>query len=102
MFKFLLLLMFVVFGTIFLLGGLTFLKLFRRVQDIRRQFSNAAQESQGTGRQGAGTRGQGGQGRNGQTVYNAEGVGDPRTHADRKKKIFPKDEGEYVDFVEEK
>lgn len=102
MFKFLLLFMLLVFGTIFLLGGLTFLKLFRRVQDIRRQFNNAAQGKPGTGRQGTGSRGHDGSGRNGQTVYNAEGVGDPRTHADRNKKIFPKDEGEYVDFVEEK
>lgn len=97
MFKFLLLLMLMVFGVIFLLGGLTFMKLFRRVQDIKEQFTNAAQGTR-NGRDGGDSRG----GRGEQTVYNADGVGDSRTHAERSKKIFPKDEGEYVDFIEEK
>ena len=60
------------FLLIFLLGGVTFMKLFRRVQNIQRQFNGGdAQQKR-------------------------------RAHAERNKKIIPKDEGEYVEYEEEK
>lgn len=91
MFKFLILSLLVVFLVIFMLGGLTFVTLFRKVRNINRQFGNAT----GTGTQQRSRHG-------GKTYGNAEGVSDPRTQDRRNRKIIPKDEGEYVDFVEEK
>ena len=77
-----------IFGIVFLLGGLTVFKVLRRIQDIKQQFNNAGRQGQQGHRKANGN--------------NAEGVSDSRSHADRNKKIIPKDEGEYVDFVEEK
>lgn len=84
MFKFLLLFSLMFFLVIFLLGGFTFMKLFGRVRDLNRQFG------------GADTRRR--QSRPGTNGSNGAGVYDPRNHADRNKKIIPKDEGEYVDY----
>lgn len=73
------------FLLIFLLGGVTFMKLFRRVQNIQRQF-NGGDAQQKRKRHD----------------YSGEGIYDPRAHAERNKKIIPKDEGEYVEYEEEK
>ena len=81
MFKFLLLFSLMFFLVIFLLGGFTFMKLFGRVRNLNRQFG------------GTDTRR-----RQSRPGTNGAGVYDPRGHADRNKKIIPKDEGEYVDY----
>ena len=88
--------MLMIFGIVFLLGGLTVFKVLRRIQDIKQQFNNAGRQ----GRQGH--RKTNGNNAYDNSSYNAEGISDSRSHADRNKKIIPKDEGEYVDFVEEK
>ena len=85
-----------IFGIVFLLGGLTVFKVLRRIQDIKQQFNNAGRH----GKQGH--RKTNGNNAYDNSSYNAEGISDSRSHADRNKKIIPKDEGEYVDFVEEK
>lgn len=85
-----------IFGIVFLLGGLTVFKVLRRIQDIKQQFNNAGRHGQ------QGHRKTNGNNAYGNSSYNAEGISDSRSHADRNKKIIPKDEGEYVDFVEEK
>ena len=90
MFKFLILSTLVVFLVIFMLGGLTFVTLFRKVKNMNRQFGQGGGASTQRARHG------------GRTHSNAEGVSDPRTQDRRNRKIIPKDEGEYVDFVEEK
>ena len=95
-----------IFGIVFLLGGLTVSKVLRRIQDIKQQFNNAGRHGQQGHRK---TNGNNAYGNNAydnnaydNSSYNAEGISDSRSHADRNKKIIPKDEGEYVDFVEEK
>ena len=90
-----------IFVIVFLLGGLTVFKVLRRIQDIKQQFNNAGRQ----GQQGhIKTNGNNAYGNSAydNSSYNAEGISDSRSHADRNKKIIPKDEGEYVDFVEEK
>ena len=93
-----------IFGIVFLLGGLTVFKVLRRIQDIKQQFNNAGRQGQQGHRKANGNNANSSYGNNayGNRSYNAEGVSDSRSHADRNKKIIPKDEGEYVDFVEEK
>ena len=93
-----------IFGMVFLLGGLTVFKVLRRIQDIKQQFNNAGRQGQQGHRKANGNNANSSYGNNayGNSSYNAEGVSDSRSHADRNKKIIPKDEGEYVDFVEEK
>ena len=93
-----------IFGIVFLLGGLTVFKVLRRIQDIKHQFNNAGRQGQQGHRKANGNNANSSYGNNayGNSSYNAEGVSDSRSHADRNKKIIPKDEGEYVDFVEEK
>ena len=93
-----------IFGIVFLLGGLTVFKVLRRIQDIKQQFNNAGRQGQQGHRKAIGNNANSSYGNNayGNSSYNAEGVSDSRSHADRNKKIIPKDEGEYVDFVEEK
>lgn len=90
-----------IFGIVFLLGGLTVFKVLKRIQDIKQQFNNAGRQGQQRHRK---TNGNNAYGKNAydNSSYNAEGISDSRSHADRNKKIIPKDEGEYVDFVEEK
>lgn len=85
-----------IFGIVFLLGGLTVFKVLRRIQDIKQQFNNAGRHGQQRHRKTNGNNAYD------NSSYNAEGISDSRSHADRNKKIIPKDEGEYVDFVEEK
>ena len=85
-----------IFVIVFLLGGLTVFKVLRRIQDIKQQFNNAGRHGQ------QGHRKTNGNNAYDNSSYNAEGISDSRSHADRNKKIIPKDEGEYVDFVEEK
>ena len=96
--------MLMIFGIVFLLGGLTVFKVLRRIQDIKQQFNNAGRQGQQGHRKANGNNANSSYGNNayGNSSYNAEGVSDSRSHADRNKKIIPKDEGEYVDFVEEK
>ena len=105
-----------IFGIVFLLGGLTVFKVLRRIQDIKQQFNNAGRHGQQGHRKTNGNNAYGNNayGNNAydnnaydnnaydNSSYNAEGISDSRSHADRNKKIIPKDEGEYVDFVEEK
>ena len=93
-----------IFGIVFLLGGLTVYKVLRRIQDIKQQFNNAGRQGQQGHRKANGNNANSSYGNNayGNSSYNAEGVSDSRSHADRNKKIIPKDEGEYVDFIEEK
>ena len=93
-----------IFGIVFLLGGLTVFKVLRRIQDIKQQFNNAGRQGQQGHRKANSNNANSSYGNNayGNSSYNAEGVSDSRSHADRNKKIIPKDEGEYVDFVEEK
>lgn len=93
-----------IFVIVFLLGGLTVFKVLRRIQDIKQQFNNAGRQGQQGHRKANGNNANSSYGNNayGNSSYNAEGVSDSRSHADRNKKIIPKDEGEYVDFVEEK
>ena len=90
-----------IFGIVFLLVGLTVFKVLRRIQDIKQQFNNAGRQGQQRHRK---TNGNNAYGNNAydNSSYNAEGISDSRSHADRNKKIIPKDEGEYIDFVEEK
>lgn len=104
MIKFFLLFVLMIFGIVFLLGGLTVFKVLRRLQDIKQQFNNAGRQGQQGHRKANGNNANSSYGNNayGNSSYNAEGVSDSRSHADRNKKIIPKDEGEYVDFVEEK
>ena len=95
-----------IFGIVFLLGGLTVFKVLRRIQDIKQQFNNAGRHGQQGHRKtnvnyAYGNNAYGNNAYN-NSSYNAEGISDSRSHADRNKKIIPKDEGEYVDFVEEK
>jgi len=101
MIKFFLLFVLMIFGIVFLLGGLTVFKVLKRIQDIKQQFNNAGRQGQQRHRK---TNGNNAYGNNAydNSSYNAEGISDSRSHADRNKKIIPKDEGEYVDFVEEK
>lgn len=106
MIKFFLLFVLMIFGIVFLLGGLTVFKVLRRIQDIKQQFNNAGRHGQQGHRK---TNGNNAYGNNtydnnayDNSSYNAEGISDSWSHADRNKKIIPKDEGEYVDFVEEK
>ena len=101
MIKFFLLFVLMIFVIVFLLGGLTVFKVLRRIQDIKQQFNNAGRHGQQGHRK---TNGNNAYGKNAydNSSYNAEGISDSRSHADRNKKIIPKDEGEYVDFVEEK
>lgn len=93
-----------IFVIVFLLGGLTVFKVLRRLQDIKQQFNNAGRQGQQGHRKANGNNANNSYGNNayGNSSYNAEGISDSRSHADRNKKIIPKDEGEYVDFVEEK
>ena len=93
-----------IFVIVFLLGGLTVFKVLRRLQDIKQQFNNAGRQGQQGHRKANGNNANSSYSNNayGNSSYNAEGVSDSRSHADRNKKIIPKDEGEYVDFVEEK
>ena len=93
-----------IFVIVFLLGGLTVFKVLRRIQDIKQQFNNAGRQGQQGHRKANGNNANSSYGNNayGNSSYNAEGVSDSRSHADRNKKIIPKDEGEYVDFIEEK
>lgn len=93
-----------IFGIVFLLGGLTVFKVLRRLQDIKQQFNNAGRQGQQGHRKANGNNANSSYGNNAydNSSYNAEGISDSRSHADRNKKIIPKDEGEYVDFVEEK
>ena len=104
MIKFFLLFVLMIFGIVFLLGGLTVFKVLRRIQDIKQQFNNAGRQGQQGHRKANGNNANSSYGNNtyGNSSYNAEGISDSRSHADRNKKIIPKDEGEYVDFVEEK
>lgn len=104
MIKFFLLFVLMIFGIVFLLGGLTVFKVLRRLQDIKQQFNNAGRQGQQGHRKANGNNANSSYGNNayGNSSYNAEGVSDSRSHADRNKKIIPKDEGEYVDFIEEK
>lgn len=104
MIKFFLLFVLMIFVIVFLLGGLTVFKVLRRIQDIKQQFNNAGRQGQQGHRKANGNNANSSYGNNayGNSSYNAEGVSDSRSHADRNKKIIPKDEGEYVDFVEEK
>ena len=93
-----------IFVIVFLLGGLTVFKVLRRLQDIKQQFNNAGRQGQQGHRKANGNNANSSYGNNayGNSSYNAEGISDSRSHADRNKKIIPNDEGEYVDFVEEK
>lgn len=93
-----------IFVIVFLLGGLTVFKVLRRIQDIKQQFNNAGRQGQQGHRKANGNNANSSYGNNAydNSSYNAEGISDSRSHADRNKKIIPKDEGEYVDFVEEK
>lgn len=93
-----------IFVIVFLLGGLTVFKVLRRLQDIKQQFNNAGRQGQQGHRKANGNNANSSYGNNayGNSSYNAEGISDSRSHADRNKKIIPKDEGEYVDFIEEK
>lgn len=93
-----------IFVIVFLLGGLTVFKVLRRIQDIKQQFNNAGRQGQQGHRKANGNNANSSYGNNAynNSSYNAEGVSDSRSHADRNKKIIPKDEGEYVDFIEEK
>ena len=95
-----------IFGIVFLLGGLTVFKVLRRIQDIKQQFNNAGRHGQQGHRKTNSNNAYGnnayGNNAYDNSSYNAEGISDSRSHADRNKKIIPKDEGEYVDFVEEK
>ena len=93
-----------IFVIVFLLGGLTVFKVLRRLQDIKQQFNNAGRQGQQGHRKANGNNANSSYGNNAydNSSYNAEGVSDSRSHADRNKKIIPKDEGEYVDFIEEK
>ena len=93
-----------IFVIVFLLGGLTVFKVLRRLQDIKQQFNNAGRQGQQRHRKANGNNANSSYDNNayGNSSYNAEGVSDSRSHADRNKKIIPKDEGEYVDFIEEK
>ena len=95
-----------IFGIVFLLGGFTVFKVLRRIQDIKQQFNNAGRQGQQGHRKTNGNNAYGNNAYGNNTYdnssYNAEGVSDSRSHADRNKKIIPKDEGEYVDFIEEK
>ena len=93
-----------IFVIVFLLGGLTVFKVLRRLQDIKQQFNNAGRQGQQGHRKANGNNANNSYGNNayGNSSYNAEGISDSRSHADRNKKIIPKDEGEYVDFIEEK
>ena len=93
--------MLMIFGIVFLLGGLTVFKVLRRIQDIKQQFNNAGRQGQQGHRKANGNNAYGNNAYD-NSSYNAEGISDSRSHADRNKKIIPKDEGEYVDFVEEK
>ena len=95
--------MLMIFGIVFLLGGLTVFKVLRRIQDIKQQFNNAGRQGQQGHRKANGNNANSSYGNNayGNSSYNAEGVSDSRSHADRNKKIIPKDEGEYVDYVDE-
>lgn len=106
MIKFFLLFVLMIFGIVFLLGGLTVFKVLKRIQDIKQQFNNAGRHGQQGHRKTNGNNAYGNNayGKNAydNSSYNAEGISDSRSHADRNKKIIPKDEGEYVDFVEEK
>lgn len=106
MIKFFLLFVLMIFGIVFLLGGLTVFKVLRRIQDIKQQFNNAGRHGQQSHRKTNGNNAYGnnayGNNAYDNSSYNAEGISDSRSHADRNKKIIPKDEGEYVDFVEEK
>lgn len=106
MIKFFLLFVLMIFGIVFLLGGLTVFKVLRRIQDIKQQFNNAGRQGQQRHRKTNGNNAYGnnayGNNAYDNSSYNAEGISDSRSHADRNKKIIPKDEGEYVDFVEEK
>lgn len=104
MIKFFLLFVLMIFVIVFLLGGLTVFKVLRRIQDIKQQFNNAGRQGQQGHRKANGNNANSSYGNNayGNSSYNAEGISDSRSHADRNKKIIPKDEGEYVDFVEEK
>ena len=81
MFKFLLLFSLMFFLVIFLLGGFTFMKLFGRVRNLNRQFGGDEPRR-----------------RQSRPGHGGAGVYDPRDHADRNRKIIPKDEGEYVDY----
>ena len=90
-----------IFVIVFLLGGLTVFKVLRRIQDIKQQFNNAGRYVQQGHRKTNGNNAYGNSAYD-NSSYNAEGISDSRSHADRNKKIIPKDEGEYVDFVEEK
>lgn len=90
-----------IFVIVFLLGGLTVFKVLRRIQDIKQQFNNAGRQGQQGHRKANGNNAYGNNAYD-NSSYNAEGISDSRSHADRNKKIIPKDEGEYVDFVEEK
>lgn len=90
-----------IFVIVFLLGGLTVFKVLRRIQDIKQQFNNAGRQGQQRHRKTNGNNAYGNSAYD-NSSYNAEGISDSRSHADRNKKIIPKDEGEYVDFVEEK
>ncbi len=101
MIKFFLLFVLMIFGIVFLLGGLTVFKVLRRIQDIKQQFNNAGRQGQQRHRKTNGNNAYGNSAYD-NSSYNAEGISDSRSHADRNKKIIPKDEGEYVDFVEEK
>lgn len=106
MIKFFLLFVLMIFGIVFLLGGLTVFKVLRRIQDIKQQFNNAGRQGQQRHRKTNGNNAYGnnayGNNAYDNSSYNAEGISDSRSHADRNKKIIPKDEGEYIDFVEEK
>ena len=106
MIKIFLLFVLMIFGIVFLLGGFTVFKVLRRIQDIKQQFNNAGRQGQQGHRKTNGNNAYGnntyGNNTYDNSSYNAEGVSDSRSHADRNKKIIPKDEGEYVDFVEEK
>ena len=104
MIKFFLLFVLMIFVIVFLLGGLTVFKVLRRIQDIKQQFNNAGRQGQQGHRKANGNNANSSYGNNayGNSSYNAEGISDSRSHADRNKKIIPKDEGEYVDFIEEK
>lgn len=82
MFKFLLLFTLLIFLVIFLLGGFTALAVFKRIMKA--------------GRQQAGRAGRHGQ--YGRRSSDKAGVIDRRPTEERDKKIFPKDEGDYVDF----
>ena len=86
MFKFLIIFTLLVFGVIFLLGGVTFLTIFRGMTHIsRRTGHNASRRS----RQQRHDR-----------DHDRYCVIDKRTDKEKNQKIFDKDEGEYVHFEE--